>query len=204
MMKRLLITLTAAVLVAGSLWAKDEEIIVTRQLTMSQRNALPDKTISVEMKRLAFSKKADPELVAAIFQVMDTIARNDYINRTFVMLIETKADGQVAIAVRDDEIVTRGKQEQGIYYGTLERGRHHFVVLTGKDNAKLLEKTFKRQGKAKFVLEFEFVEFPRPNYRTNVIGQWSPGKHLKLLTVIINEDPYIDRDLFDLPAKAEE
>ena len=49
-MKRLLITLTAAVLVASSLWAKGEdEVIVTRQLTMAQRNSLPEKTIVVEM-----------------------------------------------------------------------------------------------------------------------------------------------------------
>ncbi len=204
MIKRLLITLTAALLFAGSLWAKDEEIIVTRQLTTGQRNSLPEKTISVEMKRLTFSKKADPEFVEAIFQVMDTIARNDQSNRTFVLLLEPRADGQIAIAARNDDIVTRGKHDQGIYYGTLDRGRCHFVVLTSKDNAALLEKTFKRQGKVKYVLEFEFVQFPTPIYRTDVIGQWSSGNYLNWRTVIIDESPYIDRDAFDRPAHAEE
>lgn len=204
-MKRLLITLTIAVLVAGSLWAKDDEVIVTRQLTTGQRNALPEKTITVEMKRLTFNKKADPGLVDAITRVMDTIASEDYQNRTFVLLIEPRGAGEIAIAAHSDDIVTRGKQDPTIYYGTLEHQRYHFVVLTGKDNMPLLEQTFKRQGKVKFVQEFEFVDFKTPNYPTNVIGQWSPGKALKLLTVIINEDPEKDRrEAFDTPARTED
>lgn len=190
-MKRLLITLTIAVLVAGSLWAKDDEVIVTRQLTTGQRNALPEKTITLEIKRLAFNKKADTGLIDAITQVMDTIAAEDYQNRTFVLLLEPR-EGEIAIAAHSDDIVTRGKQDPTIYFGTLEHKRYHFVVLTGKDNMPLLEQTFKRQGKVKFVQEFEFVEFKTPNYPTNVIGRWSPANALKLLTVIINEDPEQD------------
>ena len=53
-MKRLFVTLVAVMLVAGSLWAKDDEVIVTRQLTQGQRGALPEKTLTVEMKRLTF------------------------------------------------------------------------------------------------------------------------------------------------------
>lgn len=200
-MKRLCIALAAVVLTACSLWAKDDEVIVTRQLNMGQRNSLPEKTIVVEMKRLSFNKKADTGLVDAITQVMDTIAYEDYQNRTFVLMLETKASGEIAIATRNDDIVTRGRNDATIYYGTLEHKRYHFVVLTGKDNLPLLEKTFKRQGKVKFVQEFEFVDFPTPRYPTNVIGQWSPGNGFRWLTVIINEDPNIDRDSFDHPAR---
>lgn len=192
--KRLLIAMTALALTAGYLWARDDEVIVTRQLTMGQRNALPENTLTVEMKRLAFAKKADPGFIDAINQVMDTIALEDYLNRTFVLLIEPKANGEIAIGARDDDIVTRGKQDATIYYGTLEHERYHFVVLTGQHNAELLDRTFKREGKVKFVQEFEFVDFPTPHYPTNVIGQWSPGKTLKWLTVSINEDPYADMD----------
>ena len=46
-MKRLLITMIAAMLVTGSLLAKDDEVIVTRQFTSSQRNVLPEKTLTV-------------------------------------------------------------------------------------------------------------------------------------------------------------
>lgn len=203
-MKRLLITLTMAVLIAGCLWAKDDEVIVTRQLTTAQRGSLPDKTNVVEMKRLSFDKKADAEFTDAIRQVMDTIAQEDYQNRTFVLLLEPKASGEIAIGARSDDIVTRGKQDATIYYGTIERGRYHFVVLTSKENTALLEKTFKRQSKVKFVQEFEFVDFPTPRYPTNVIAQWSPDKALKWLTVIINDDPNRDRDSFDTPARMEE
>jgi hypothetical protein len=203
-MQRLFILVTAIVIAAGSLWGKDDEVIVTRQLTMAQRGNLPEKTITVEMKRLAFNKNADAGLVDAITQMTDTIASEDYQNRTFVLLIEPRGDGEVAIAVRSDDIVTRGRQDASIYYGTLEHERYHFVVLTGKDNQQLLDKTFKRQGKVKFVQEFEFVDFPTPRYPTNVIGQWLPGKGLKWLTVIINEDPNSDRDSFDRPARAED
>lgn len=202
MMKRLLITLTALMLVAGSLWAKDDEVIVTRQITMAQRGALPEKTIDVEMKRLAFNKKADSGLIAAITQIMDTIAVEDYQNRTFVVLLEARGDGEIAIAVRNDDIVTRGRQDATIYYGDLAHERYHFVVLTGKDNGELLERTFKRQGKVKFVQEFEMVDYPTPRYPTNVIGQWSATKGFKWLTVIINEEPDADRDSFDRPARA--
>ena len=203
-MKRLLITLTAAMLVAGSLWAKDDEVIVTRQLTSGQRNALPEKTISLEMKSLAFNKKADEGLVEAITQVMDTIAREDYQNRTFVLLLEVKNGGEVSITVHSDDILTRGNRNPENFYGSLEYQRYHFVVLTDKGNKELLDKTFKRQGKVKFVQEFEFVDFKTPLYPTNVIGQWSPQDGFSWLTVIINDDPGNDRDSFDRPARAED
>ena len=196
-MKRLLIILTAAVLTAGSLWAKDDEVIVTRQLTTGQRNALPEKTVTVEMKRLTPTKKADTALLDAIELVMDTIAREDYQNRTFVLMLESRAGGEVAIAAQSDDIVTRGKLDASIYYGTLEHNRYHFVILESKDNQELLERTFKRQGKVKFVQEFEFVDFKTPNYPTNVIAQWSQSNGFKWLTVIINEDPEAGRDSHD-------
>ena len=188
-MKRLFTTAMMCLLLASSLWAKDDEIIVTRQLTSSQRNTLPEKTITVEMKRLVPAKKADASLIDAINQVMDTIAQEDYQNRTFVLLLQPRGDGGVAIATHNDDIVTRGSKDATIYYGTLEHRRYHFVVLTGKDNGQLLEQTFKRQGKVKFVQEFEFVDFKTPIYPTNVIGRWSQDNGLQLQTVSINEEP---------------
>ena len=199
-MKRLLITLTATILVAASLWAKDDEVIVTRQLTAAQRGALPEKTIDVEMKYLAFNKKAESGLVQAITLMMDTIAQEDYQNRTFVLMLEPRGQ-EVAIAIRNDDIVTRGRQDATIYYGDLAHGRYHFVVLTGKDNTELLEQTFKRQGKVKFVQEFEMVDYPTPRFPTNVIGQWSSSTGFMWRTVIINEEPDANRDSFDRPAR---
>ena len=198
--KRIIILLVAMMLTSGSLWAKDDEVIVTRQLTLSQRKSLPDKTITTDVKRLTFNKKADVSLVDAITQVMDTIASEDYQNRTFVLLLEGNTDGTIAIAARNDDIVTRGSKDASIYYGELEHKRYHFVVLTGKDNQELLEQTFKRQGKVKFVQEFEFVDFPTPRYPTNVIGEWSPSTGFKWKTVTINEDLNADRDSLERPA----
>ena len=195
--KRFSIVVAAVLLAACSLWAKDDEVIVTRQLTMSQRNSLPEKTITVETKRLAPAKKADAGLIDAITQVMDTIASEDYQNRTFVLLLEGNTDGTIAIAARNDDIVTRGSKDASIYYGELEHKRYHFVVLTGKDNQELLEQTFKRQGN---VQEFEFVDFPTPRYPTNVIGEWSPSTGFKWKTVTINEDLNADRDSLERPA----
>lgn len=192
--------LVAMMLTSGSLWAKDDEVIVTRQLTLSQRKSLPDKTITTDVKRLTFNKKADASLVDAIIQVMDTIASEDYQNRTFVLLLEGNTDGTIAIAARNDDIVTRGSKDASIYYGELEHKRYHFVVLTGKDNQELLEQTFKRQGKVKFVQEFEFVDFPTPRYPTNVIGEWSPSTGFKWKTVTINEDLNAGRDSLERPA----
>ena len=192
--------LVAMMLTSGSLWAKDDEVIVTRQLTLSQRKSLPDKTITTDVKRLTFNKKADASLVDAIIQVMDTIASEDYQNRTFVLLLKGNTDGTIAIAARNDDIVTRGSKDASIYYGELEHKRYHFVVLTGKDNQELLEQTFKRQGKVKFVQEFEFVDFPTPRYPTNVIGEWSPSTGFKWKTVTINEDLNADRDSLERPA----
>ena len=194
----------ALVLTTGSLWAKDDEVIVTRQLTMSQRKTLPDKTITLEMKRLVPNKKANAALIDAITQVMDTVATEDYMNRTFILLLEPKPDGGVSIAVRSDDIITTGRQDPTVMYGDLQSGRCHFVVLVSKDNPSLLEQTFKRQGKVKFVQEFEFVDFKTPYYPTNVIGQWQADKGLRWLTVIINEDPNADKESFDRPARAED
>ena len=200
-MKRLFITLMVMLATASGLMASnDDEVIVTRQFTSGQRNSLPEKTIVVEMKRLVPAKKADANLIEAINQVMDTIAQEDYQNRTFVLLLEPKGDGEVSIAARNDDIVTRGKKNQDIYYGSLEHNRYHFVVLTGKDNLPLLEQTFKRQGKVKYVQEFEFVDFKTPIYPTNVIGEWSPSTGFKWKTVTINEDLNADRDSLERPA----
>ena len=201
MMKRLFIALMALTLAVGSMWGKDDEIIVTRQITSGQRNALPEKTITVEMKQLVPAKKADSGLIDAIVQVMDTIATEDYQNRTFVMLLESKENGAVNIAVRNDDIVTRGKKDASVYYGVLDHKRYHFVLLIDKNNLPLLEQTFKRQGKVKFVQEFEIVDFPTPRYPTNVIGQWTPGNSLKWLTVIINDDPNNERDAINPPVQ---
>jgi len=190
------------VLAATSLWAKnDDEVIVTRQLTMAQRKSLPEQTITLEMKRLAHNKKAEPGLIDAINQVMDTIANEDFQNRTFVLLIEPKPDGDIAIAAHSDDILSQGHKDASMMFGDLQSGRCHFVVLVSKDNFALLEQTFKRKGKVKFVQEFELVEFKTPYYPTNVIGQWSADKGLRLLTVIINEDPNADRDSIEPPAR---
>ena len=191
----------AALLTVGGLHAKDDEIIVTRQFTSSQRNTLPEKTLTVEMKRLEFGKKAQAGLVDAITRVMDTIAQEDYQNRTFVLLLEPKEGGQVSVAARNDDIVTRGRQDASIYYGTLEHRRYHFVLLTSRDNGPLLDATFKRLGKVKFVQEFEFVDFKTPIYPTNVIGRWSPESGLRLLSVAINEDASSDRCIDSGPEK---
>ena len=201
-MRRLSITFLLVALLAGSAWAGEtDEVIVTRQLTMSQRNALPENTVTMEIKRLSPAKKADPELLAAINTVMDTVANEDYMNRTFVLLIEPKPANEVSIAVNSDDILTRYRGKDCVY-GDLQRGRCHFVVLIGKDNLPLLEQTFKRQGKVKYVQEFEIVEFKTPYYPTCVIGRWSAAKGLQLSTVLINDDPYADRESFDAPADA--
>ena len=193
-MKRIFLVFIAIVMATASLWSKDDEVIVTRQLLMSQRKSLPDKTIVVETKRLVTNKKANPELLDALQQLMDTIAREDYMNRTFVLFIEPNANGEITISAQSDDIVTRGKLDASIYYGTVEHERYHFVVLTGKDNMPLLDQTFKRQGKVKFVQEFEFVDFKTPNYPTVVTGKWAPDNGFKWQTVVINEEPDTDPD----------
>ena len=192
-------------MVATSLWAKnDDEVIVTRQLTMAQRKSLPDKTINLDMKRLVPQKKADPGLIEAINQVMDTIANEDYQNRTFVLLIDPNSNGSIDIAARSDDILSKMSKDNTMLFGDLQNGRCHFVVLMTKDNSQLLEQTFKRQGKVKFVQEFEMVEYPTMRYPTNVVGQWSTDKGLRLITVIINEDPNADRDSFNVPARLQD
>lgn len=191
--RRLLISLVAIALTASGLWARDDEVVVTRQFTLGQRNSLPENTIVVETKRLSINKKANARLVDAIVQVMDTIAQEDYQNRTFVLLLEPREGGEIAIAAHSDDIVTHGKQDPTVYYGTMEHNRYHFVMLKGIGNEPLLEQIFKRQSKVKFVQEFEFVDYKTTIYPTNVIARWSPDKGLCWQTVTINEDPSADR-----------
>ena len=191
--RRLLISLVAIALTASGLWARDDEVVVTRQFTLGQRNSLPENTIVVETKRLSINKKADARLVDAIVQVMDTIAQEDYQNRTFVLLLEPREGGEIAIAAHSDDIVTHGKQDPTVYYGTMEHNRYHFVILKSIGNEPLLEQIFKRQSKVKFVQEFEFVDYKTTIYPTNVIARWSPDKGLCWQTVTINEDPSADR-----------
>ncbi len=191
--RRLLISLVAIALTASGLWARDDEVVVTRQFTLGQRNSLPENTIVVETKRLSINKKADARLVDAIVQVMDTIAQEDYQNRTFVLLLEPREGGEIAIAAHSDDIVTHGRQDPTVYYGTMEHNRYHFVMLKSIGNEPLLEQIFKRQSKVKFVQEFEFVDYKTTIYPTNVIARWSPDKGLCWQTVTINEDPSADR-----------
>lgn len=191
--RRLLISLVAIALTASGLWARDDEVVVTRQFTLGQRNSLPENTIVVETKRLSINKKANARLVDAIVQVMDTIAQEDYQNRTFVLLLEPREGGEIAIAAHSDDIVTHGKQDPTVYYGTMEHNRYHFVMLKSIGNEPLLEQIFKRQSKVKFVQEFEFVDYKTTIYPTNVIARWSPDKGLCWQTVTINEDPSADR-----------
>lgn len=186
--KRLFILMVMTVLVACSAWAKDDEVIITRQLTTGQRNALPEKTITVEMKRLSPNKRADVALLNAIEQVMDTIAQEDYQNRCFVMKLSHLPGDDISIEVHSDDIVTRGRQNEDAYYGDLEHKRYHFAVIADRDDMSLLTQTFKRQGKLKFVQEFEFVDFKTPVYPTTVCARWNRDGGLQWLTVIINDD----------------
>ena len=89
-MKRLLFTMIATMLLAGSLFAKDDEVIVTRQLTAMQRNALPEKTITVEMKRLVPAKKADAALIDAINQVKEQVPDSSEIQHVINFLNDTQ------------------------------------------------------------------------------------------------------------------
>ena len=199
-MQRIVIILMAALMTVGSVWARDEdEVIVTRQLTAGQRNALPEKTIAVEMKRLAPSKKADSSLIDALIQTMDTVANEDYQNRTFVLLLEPKGLGEVGITIQNDDIVSHGSKDGSPYYGAIEHKKRQFVVLVHQGNEPLVERTFKRQGKITFVQEFEFVDFKTPIYPTHVTASWSPATGLSWESVIINEDPLAERNRQDRP-----
>lgn len=200
--KRIIIAATAVAAVAAGMSAKVGEVIVTRQLTMAQRSSLPDKTIEVEVRCLVPNKKAPAGLLDAITAMMDTIASEDYQNNTFVLLLEQRPGGEVSIAMRSDDIVTMGMRDNSIYYGELEHRRYHFVVLVSKDNKQLIEQTFKRKGKVKYVEEFIFVDFKTPYYPTNVMGRWSPSAGLELQLVSINDEATDNG--FDRPAHAED
>ena len=101
-MKRLLLTLAIALLAIPSLPARDDEVIVTRQLTMGQRNSLPEKTITVETKRLSFNKKADAALTEAVTLVMDTIARG-YKDLALALVVSVRANtGLVLSSIHRD------------------------------------------------------------------------------------------------------
>lgn len=203
-MKRFLIVFTILAFTASSLLAgNNDEVIVTRQLLQGHRDALPEKTIMVETKRLTPNKKADQGLIDAIYQLMDTIAQEDYQNRTFVLQIDPKPNGSITLAANNDDILTRGVKDASVLYGDLQYNRCHFVVLVDNGNKKLLEQMFKRQGKVKFIQEFEFVQFPTPNYPTTVNGKWSTQSGLEWLNVVINEDREAMRDALEHSLRTE-
>jgi len=168
-----------------------DEVIITRQLTMAQRKSLPDKTVEMDVKRLASSKDCDVRLVNALSLLLDSIADADDSNRTFVVILSPHgSDGTIAVAVHSDDILTKAEHRTSAY-GDLERGGRHFVLLADDANRQLLKRNFKQHGgKVKFVQEFEFVSFPTPRYPTSVIGTWQPSGKLMLQSFVINDgDP---------------
>jgi len=185
-MKRTIIMTLLAALVSLAAVAGDE-VIVSRQLTLAQRDKLPAKTVEVDVKRLEPAKHADINLVNALQALMDTIGERDDYNRTFVVMIQQQGDdGTLSIAIHSDDIVSKPEQRD-MMWGDIQRGRCHYVLLEQGGNRPLLQQHFKQRGKLKFVQEFEFVNFPTPSYPTSVIANWSPATGLNIVTTLINK-----------------
>lgn len=190
----------AALLVNPHVWSKTkkDEVIVSKQLTEDERDLLPDKTIEIKMKRLSINRKTGGRMMDDLMPVLDSIAANDYTNRTFALLL-TPAGNDVNIGVSNDDIISHGLNKD-LYFGDLEVNGAHFVVMRNSENDAVLTRSFFRNGDIKFVQEFEFVMVKKADEPTSLIARWGPTSGLKIQQLVINlsnesEEPAPDTDI---------
>ncbi len=198
--RRLLLVMLAALLVNPHVWSKTkkDEVIVSKQLTEDERDLLPDKTIEIKMKRLSINRKTGGRMMDDLMPVLDSIAANDYTNRTFALLL-TPAGNDVNIGVSNDDIISHGLNKD-LYFGDLEVNGAHFVVMRNSENDAVLTRSFFRNGDIKFVQEFEFVMVKKADEPTSLIARWGPTSGLKIQQLVINlsnepEEPAPDTDI---------
>lgn len=198
--RKLILVMLAALLVSPHVWSKTkkDEVIVSKQLTEDERDLLPDKTIEIKMKRLSINRKTGGRMMDDLMPVLDSIAANDYTNRTFALLL-TPAGNDVNIGVGNDDIISHGLSKD-LYFGDLEVNGAHFVVMRNSENDAVLTRSFFRNGDIKFVQEFEFVMVKKADEPTSLIARWSPTSGLKIQQFVINlsnepEEPALNIDI---------
>jgi len=147
-----------------------DEVIVTRQITADERHLIPDKTLSLTVKRASFSRRGNTYLTHAILSLADSIADNDISNRVFELIIEPKI-GHTDIAIRSTQLFDNPNVSNSDYYGVLHH-RHIYLLLrlTPANKPLLKENLDLRGGKLSLIQEFEMVEYKAPYEPTTVMA----------------------------------
>ena len=188
MTKYHIIPLLAALLVMSLVTqAKTAEYIVGKQITLDEREQIPDKTLEVKMNQLKFNTKEQPELSRQLLGLLDDIADNDFANDVFVMSFSQPAD-TLFITINNCDIIDSIGTNPKLYYGDIGVKQCHFVVTQNPECEKLLKKLFKTDGKINFVREFEYVAFKNDPYNTTAKVTFC-NNQLNVNDLIINAEP---------------
>ncbi|MBR5101905.1 MAG: hypothetical protein IK092_02130 [Muribaculaceae bacterium] len=203
-MPKILIISILSVLIAAPQFvqAKTPEIILTKQITLDEREQIPDKTMEVKMSQLKFNTKEQPALVQQLGDLLDYFADNFFANDVFAFCF-AKVNDSIVITINNCDIIDSIGTNPKQYFGDLAVKHCHFIVTQNPDCEKLFKKLFKSSGKINAIREFEYVAFKNPPYSTMAVATFG-GEQLNINQLIINAEPPQEPDENTEPAHEQE
>ncbi len=149
---------TMLAIVALSVAAGGDDVIMIQQYVLSQRRQLPEKTDEFKMQNYALNPTGEQfALVEQLQPLMDELTREDY--NHFVYKLDVTTENQaVKIEVNNFDPMKEVDEARKQLTGVFKHGRCYFILQETPQNANLLKGMVKKsKGKTKFVRVFEMV-----------------------------------------------
>ena len=179
-MRTLTVILLSLLVSVSALCGEANTTIVVKQLTESQRDQLPDKTLQVKLQCYTL---ASTPLATAVGRLMDEVCDEDLGHIAFVLTTATDSTGQPAIAITALEELG-GDVMTKRAWGIVMHNGYCFVLLDKSE----VNPFAKAKGKHTLVQEYEFVEDVIAYGPTQASATWRDGELHKHLFIINGED----------------
>lgn len=148
--------------------AEQNTTILVKQLTETQRDQLPDKTVQLKLQR--FSMNEQP-LSSAINNLLAEVVENDLNQYVYTLLITKRAGDSIAVEIQYLDNLNQpslAKEAKGI----IMKGNSCFIIM-GNDFGSF---TSKAKGKQTLIQEYEMVEEIIPHTPTSIKAIWAGDK----------------------------
>lgn len=180
-MRRIFVTIVAALALGSPMWAGDKVVEVVMQILPDGTDVLPEKTLEMKLPCYEVKETAPRTLGRAVTELADSVIANDYYNKVFTLTLERGADGSVGLmVVQCDPFLVENAQYKGVI-------QHRYMTFLLVDSQELL--AVKKAGKARLERVFEVTEDIMATLPTTVSARWSSAAGLTVESAEYNVIP---------------
>lgn len=152
--------------------AEQNTTILVKQLTETQRDQLPDKTVQLKLQRFTLNEQP---LSTAINDLLAEVVENDLNQYVYTLLITKWSNDSIAVEIQHLDNLNQPsltKESKGV----IMKGNSCFII-EGNDFGTF---TSKAKGKQTLIQEYEMVEEIIPHTPTSIKAIWA-GEKLNVL-----------------------